>query len=90
MRKELPVLGSKHLPIHTMHLLIIETLLFLTIDMVEHIFPFGSKIHLHHSADRNRLEHLGTILHLGELSSQDIEIGKLLIPLHMAACRTYL
>ena len=58
MRKELLICRSQHLPVYTMHLLIIETLLFLTIYMVEHVFSFGSKIHDHFRAYRYAFEAL--------------------------------
>lgn len=64
MRQELPIRSSKHLPVHTVHLLIIETLLFLTVHVIEHILPLSRKIHNHIGTYRYVFKALSTFLHL--------------------------
>ncbi len=72
MRQELPICSRKHFPVNSVHLLIIETLLFLTIYMIEHIFPLCGKIHNHIRSYRYAFKALSTFLHLRETASEHI------------------
>ena len=64
MRKELTVSRTHLIPIHSVHIQVIEAFLLLLIYMVKHSFPFGSQIHLHLRLITNRFQRIRLCIHL--------------------------
>ena len=78
--------GSCHgIPVHTMHVHIIETFLFLLVDMLKHISTFGCQIHLHLSSERNRLQCFRRGIHFLHAASQNENILSFLVHFHGTA-----
>ena len=64
MRQEFPISGGHRLPIHAVHVQVIEAHLLLLIDMIEHIGPLSRQVHPHLRLIGDRFQLLAGQLHL--------------------------
>ena len=91
MWQELTVSGGHGIPVYSMHIYVIETCLFLTVYIVEHIFAFGRRQHFHAGIECNRFQSFGWSIHfLHSTSAQDKDILTFLIHFHVSPAGIHL
>ena len=64
VRQELAVGGAHGIPVYTVHIGVVETLLLLFVHVVEHIFAFRRQIHFGLCLVSDRLQLIGCHIHL--------------------------
>ena len=85
MWQELCVVISQAIPVHAVHILVVETLLLLTVDAVEHILSLGCQVKAHLAADRDAGESTCATTVFTCAATEDKHILHLLIPLERSA-----
>ena len=84
MRQEFAISGTHGIPVYPMHIEIVETLLMLFIDMIEHIFAFCCQVHRHIRLIAYGLQCFGVGIHLLHgTSAQDKDFFSFLIHFHV-------
>ena len=81
MGKEAGVVVAHGIPVHTVHVHMVEAFLLLAIDTVEHVFAFGRQVHIHLSADGNAGVCAVSALVLSGFAAKDEHVLHLLVPL---------
>ena len=84
VRQELTVSISHSIPVHSVHVHIIETSLFLTVHIIEHVFTFFGRQQFHAGSISDRLQAFRRSIHfLHGTSAQNKEVLTLFIHFHI-------
>ena len=88
MWQELAISSTHSIPIHTVHIYVVETLLLLLINMVEHCFTLCSQVHFKVSGVGNRSKLARCSVHLLHASTKEEDV--LAILAHFKVSITYI
>ena len=89
MRQELAVGLRQGIPVHAVHVHVVEACLFLAVDVVEDVFAFFVGVHLHFGTVGNRFQFFRFPVHLLHGSSSQYEEIPFAVGLHIRPARVH-